>query len=461
LRQRIALWLLLPLTLLVATGTWQASRAAKDAANRAYDRSLLTALHTISESVHSIGGRVTADIPVAALTGFDDVAQDRVFYAIVGPDGGTLTGYPDLRAPAGALSADQELIVDARYRGYDVRLGMIRKNLYDPDVRGGDTVTILVAETLTARTQLAQELFRASLQRQVLLAVVGIAAALLALTLALRPLLATCKTIGQRSERDLTPIPTTGTPSEIVPLIDAINHHMTRLDQMLLARRRFLADAAHQLRTPLAVLTTQADVGLRQDDAAEMQQTFGSMMTTIRSARRMVNQMLTLSRIEAAGGVIAERSRLDVARLAREVAGELTPLALQRHIDLSLEGADLKYPVDANAPLLREMVANVLDNALRYTPPGGHVALSLLATDAMWVTLQVADDGPGIPAAERERVFQRFYRLIDRDAGEGSGLGLAIVREICWGHGGNISLEAGPQERGLRVVVRLPRANGE
>jgi two-component system sensor histidine kinase TctE len=271
-------------------------------------------------------------------------------------------------------------------------------------------------------------------------------------------LLALRDAILRRTAEDLTPVPVSDVPLEVLPLIDAINDHIARLAKMLQARQRFLADAAHQIRTPLAVLGTQAEYGGRQSDAEEMRRTFTSMLNSIRGTRRMANQMLTLARAEQANVLIQERSELDVVELVRDVAGDFALLALKKNIDLAFDGPRSPIAISGNATMLREMVANLADNAIRYTPDNGHVTLSV-SRDQAGVLLRVSDDGPGIPATEVDQVFQPFYRILGSGYAEGSGLGLCIVREICLAHGGTIDLGNGPAGRGLAVEISLPALN--
>lgn len=462
LRQRIAWWLLPPLLVLLVINALLSYHNALDAVNRAYDRSLTASLKAIVESIHSVDGKISADIPYAAFDVFEVGVEERIFYAVIGPDGSRLTGYADLAAP-GNLPQDGEIrIADAEYKGEEVRLGAMRKRLYDPALPGADAVTVLFAETVGTRHALARDIFIASMRRQVLLIGLGAVLVLIALRSAFRPLLAVRDAVRNRGEEDLTPIPRSDVPSEVTPLIDAINHHMERLSAMLEARRRFLADAAHQLRTPLAVLSTQAEVGQRQSDPEDMRRTFGSLLASIRGARRMTNQMLALSQAEAANGIIQQWAPLDIDALVRDVALELAPLALDRGIDLGFDGAGKPLPFDGNAMMLREMLANLIDNAIRYTPRGGHVSVGVHPLGAHGALLEVVDDGPGIPAAEREQVFKRFYRILGQGDTQGSGLGMAIVREICTAHGGRISLAEGPGGKGLRVTVEFcGRLSGE
>jgi two-component system, OmpR family, sensor histidine kinase TctE len=458
LRRRVVAWLAPPLVLTVGINAVLTYQGALEAANRAYDRSLTASVKAIAERIHSLAGDIAVDLPSAAFEIFGNGGQERVFYVVLTPGGEVLTGYADLPAPTELPPPDTVVIRDASYNGEPVRLATLRKRLYDPALQGGDAVTIQFAETTLSRTDLARELFYDSLRRQLLLVAIGAAMLLLAVGSAFRPLLELREAIRLRREEDLTPIPGNDVPSEVRPLIDAINHHMVRLTAMLEARRRFLADAAHQIRTPLAVLTTQAEYGQRLEDPQEVRRTFAGLLATIRSTRRMANQMLTLSQAEPANGLIQERAPVELVALVREVALELAPLALQKRIDLAFEDPEVALTLDGNGPMLREMVANLVDNAIRYTPAGGHVTVAV----GIWKgesVLTVCDDGPGIPEAEREKVFQRFYRILGQGSSQGSGLGLPIVREICLAHGGRIRLGAGEGGRGLRVDVELPAAS--
>lgn len=455
LRRRVAVWLLPPLILLLAVNAMLSYRAALEAANLAYDRSLWAAIKSIGERSFVRNGEIVVDMPHSALEIFAEGAQERVFYAVIGPTGELLTGYPNIPVPA-ALPEDGAIKTgDAFYNGDAVRTGAMRKRLYDPAVGGDDSILVQMAETTETRTDLARHLFFDSLRRQLALIGLGAVLVLVALSTAFRPLLRLRDTIRNRSEEDLTPVPPAHVPSEIRPLIDAINHHMGRLSAMLEARKRFLADAAHQLRTPLTVLGTQAEYGLRQDDPAEMRRTLEGIGRSIHGAQRLTNQMLSLSRAEAVNGLIRERGRLDIAALVREVALELSPLALRKRIDLAYEGNEGGIFVEGNEPMLRELFSNLLDNAIRYTPAHGQVMISAASHVAEAIVV-VRDSGPGIPAEEHEMVFRRFYRSIDRSDTAGSGLGLAIVKEICSAHGGRVSLDAGIGGRGLAVSVRLP-----
>jgi two-component system sensor histidine kinase TctE len=441
--------------ILLITAVWS-YRNAIAAANHAYDRSLTTSIRAIAENIHVLDGRIHSDIPQSAMDLIDEGVQERIYYAILGPDGSTMTGYEDLVLPSGVEPpSGVPMILDAHYREHDIRMAILSKRLYAPELPGGDRVTIVFAETTEARTLMALQLFSNNLTRQFLLVAAIIVILVFALSRIFRPLLALRESIRLRGTEDLTPIPVKDVPTEVQPLIDAINSHMSRLARMLQTRRRFLADAAHQIRTPLAVLGTQAEYGRRQSSPTEMRSTFVSMLDSIRSTRHMANQMLMLARAEQANEQTQERAILDVVELARDVAGDFAALALNKQIELAFEAPDGPLHLDGNATMIREMVSNVVDNALRYTPARGHVTLSV-ARAGKNAVLDITDDGPGISPAERDKVFQRFYRILGSGVPEGSGLGLCIVREIGKAHGGAIQLADGQNGQGLRVEIFLP-----
>ena len=454
LRRRLAWSLIPPLAALLLLNAFWFYKGATDAANRAYDRSLTASLKSIAENIHATGGHITVDIPYSALEIFEEGTQERVFYAVIGSGGERLTGYDDLPMPLVEVGFVEPVVTDTSFRSQSVRLAALSKRLYDPELPGRDFVTVLFAETTEARKGLAVSLFLDSLRPQLLLVLAGLVLIFLVIRSAFRPLMELRDQIRQRSDEDLTPVSPHDVPNELLPLVEAVNGHMLRLERMLQARRRFLADAAHQIRTPLTVLGTQAEYGQRQSDPEEMRRTFDSLHETVRSTRRMTNQMLTLARAEPVAGMAREFSLFDFPAMVREVTGDLAPLALKKAIDLSFEGPHGAMPIEGNPTMLREMVSNLVDNAVQYTPRGGQVAVSVRQRDG-FAELVVCDDGPGIPESEREKVFQRFYRILGQSGSGGSGLGLSIVREICRAHSGQIRL-ADHHGKGLRVDVSLP-----
>jgi two-component system sensor histidine kinase TctE len=451
-------WVLWPTLLLSAIAIPIGHQRGLAKANEAYDRTLLGSAMAIAERLHFADGRVRVDVPYAALEMLETGSHDRIFYRVDSlEDRGFVSGYEDLPAPPARLQVDEPVFHDALYRGERLRLVSMLKRVYDPQVHG--PVLVQVGETLGARERLSQRILRDAVLTQLGL----IAAAIVLVTLGIRrgllPLKGLRREVLARSGDDLSPIDTHDVPREVVPLVDALNQHSARQRALTEAQRRFFANASHQLKTPLAVLNAQAALALRQQDRAEVQATLREMQACTRAAGRIVQQLLALARSDP--GQPMERSAVDLAAMCRELLLELMPLARSRRIDLGLEDAP-ETIVTGERTLLHEMLANLVHNALTYTPEGGTVTVSLGREESAGGslhTLVVEDDGPGIPAAERARVFERFYRL--GGGTEGSGLGLAIVHDVCLRHGMSVALEDGCGGRagsgpGLRVVLRWP-----
>jgi len=458
LKRRLAIWLFGVLSTLLVVDAWFSYSDALGAANQAYDRSLSASVKGIAERVFATESEIVVDIPYSALELFEAGSSDRVFYSVGQPGETAITGYPDLPLPE-HIVPNTPVFYDGIYKGQPLRLGAMLKPLYRQEFP--KPVIVVIGETTNARQDVVQHLFFREVARKALLVVVALAVALFAAMTAVRPIDRLGQSIRARPDDDLTPIEAQGMPHEIKPLVDAINLHMQRIEAMVEARRRFITDAAHQLRTPLAVLNTQAEYALRQTGAAEMRPAVEAFHRSLGSAIRLTNQLLSLSRAEPINGLMVARQAVDIAALGREMVVELLPLAERKGIDLGFEGEATPIVVSGHPVLLREMLSNLIDNALRYTPVAGVVTLAVdLSPDAASsARVRVIDNGPGIPVEFREQVFLRFFRLDGSDH-TGSGLGLAIVREIVHGHAGEISLKDAPGAHGLEVEVRLPLAGG-
>lgn len=451
LKRGLAVWLVGVLSALLLVDAWYSYRDALAAANQAYDRSLSASLKGIAERIYATDSEIVVDIPYSALELFEAGSSDRVFYSVGHPGDDVITGY-DALPPPGSLKPNVAVFYDGVYKGQALRLGAMLKPLYRTEFPR--PVLVILGETTNSRQEVVQSLFFGEVGRKALLVVVALAVALLATRQAVKPVERLGQAIRNRPDDDLTPIADETLPREVVPLVDAINLHMDRIERMVEARRRFIADAAHQLRTPLAVLNTQAEYALRQGEVAEMRPAVEAFHHSLGSAIRLTNQLLSLSRAEPVNGLNAAPQRVDLAAIARDMVIDLLPLAARKQIDLGYEGEGGETALVSGQPiLLREMVANLIDNALRYTPDGGQVTVAV-ERRAAWVGLAVRDNGPGIPEAQRDKVFLRFFRLETGDT-LGSGLGLSIVREIVLAHGGEISL-GDVAGGGLRVSVRLP-----
>ncbi|MDW8336002.1 MAG: sensor histidine kinase N-terminal domain-containing protein [Tepidimonas sp.] len=459
----LLLWpLSLGLTWLVAQGI----------ANRPYDRALEFTLQALTQFVAVDQGRVNFTLTPQAreLLRADDI--DLVFYQVRDASGRLIAGDPAFPAPAeSAPRPGVVLLRDDVIRDDEVRVA------YTWLVRGGSTeplALLQVAETRGKRSKLATEIIKGVMVPQFIILPLAVLLVWLALVHGIRPLSELERRIRSRRPDDLSPIDPHGVPQEVAPLVASINDLLQRLTTTLSNQKRFLADAAHQLKTPLAGLRLQAEMAQQQLPARpgeDIERTLRQIASSSVRATHTVNQLLALARAEAAGQALP-REAVDLIAVARQVVEDLVPLALDRGLDLGFEtlpAADVLRGAPplrlwGNAVLLAELVRNLTDNALRYTPRGGVVTVRVLSDPWGGVqVLQIEDDGPGIAPSERERVLAPFYRTLGTNV-EGSGLGLAIVHEIVRQHGAMLAMEDThphrPQRRGLRVSVRFQAAAG-
>ncbi|MBQ5939489.1 sensor histidine kinase [Massilia sp. AB1] len=457
LRNQLLRWLILPLVALVAVNAVSLYRDALEAGDIAYDRSLLASTRALAERVSVRGGKVVADVPYVALDSFETDTLGRIYYKVTGPNGETVSGYDDLPpVPEGVPRSDLYPALvrfyHAEYNGEPVRIAALHQPVFDDSMRG--IALIQVGETLDARRALSRRILLNTLWRQALLVLAVATLVWFAVRLVLRPLMALKTEVETRSLSDLSDVDPALVHKEVRPLVTAMNGAMTRMQNLIASQRRFIADASHQLRTPLTVLKTQAELALREDDPAAMRAIVRSIAGTTDSAIHLANRLLTLARIEHGSGSVASVP-VSLAAVAGQVGLELAPLAVQKGIDLALEAEDgADTTVHGQELLLHELVSNLADNAIRYTPPGGSVQLRVARTET-GVLLEVTDSGPGILDAEMEKVFMPFYRAqasLEANPG-GTGLGLAIVRDIATMHGATLALERAPHSHGLKVSV--------
>jgi two-component system sensor histidine kinase TctE len=458
LRAQLLRWLIVPLVLLVAINAVSLYRDALDAADVAYDRSLLASTRALAERVSIRAGQVVADVPYVALDSFETDTLGRIFYKVSGLRGETISGFDDLPPVPASVKRSEAYpalvrFYHADYNGEPVRIAALLQPVYDDSMRG--IALIQVGETLDARRGLSRKILLSTLSRQAMLILAAASLVWIAVKLVLRPLMQLKTVVEERSVHDLSEIDQALVHREVRPLVRAMNGTMARTHKLIASQRRFIADASHQLRTPLTVLKTQAELALRANDPAAMRAIVASIAQTTDATVHLANRLLTLARIEH-GSTAAALVPLSLTGLVREVALELAVPAVQKRIDLALEAPD-DITVFGQALMLHELVANLVDNAIRYTPCGGVVLLRVRPLEK-GVALEVQDSGPGIPEAERDKVFTPFYRAqaTMEINPSGTGLGLAIVRDIVAVHGAQITLGDGFGGTGLLVRVVFP-----
>ncbi len=458
-------WMLTPLLLLWPVSLALTWLVAQGIAGKPFDRALEFNVQALAELVTVQHSRVQFNLPQPAreILRADDL--DLVYYQVLGTSGEFLSGERDFPAPP----EDEKPVIgqvrlrDAEMRGLDVRVAYVWVQLDPPGAR---PALVQVAETREKRSVLATEIIKGVMLPQFVILPLAVLLVWLALVRGIKPLNQLEERIRARQPDDLSPLDDKAVPLEVAPLVSSVNDLLTRLKDSIATQKRFLADAAHQLKTPLAGLRMQADLAQREGaNADELKQSLKQIGRASIRATHTVNQLLALARAEGSGASMA-RQPCDLARLTMEVVRHSVPRALDKRIDLGYDGAQPGAPgvtLSGNPTLLKELIRNLVDNAINYTPssadkPGVITARVRADPFGRVLVLQVEDSGPGIAPAERELVFQPFYRALGTDV-DGSGLGLPIVLEIAQQHGAEVSVEdahPGQLPPGARFCVRFP-----
>ena len=457
LRRQLLAGILIPMVLIVAFNTWSLYRQALAALNTAYDRTLLASAKSLGESLDVRGegdaARLQANVPSAALEAFEADLQSRMAYRISTRQGVLLSGYVDLPMWHGQIPMQPPYAAlvdfyDGQFRGEPVRMAVLLQPV--ASTTGRDVAVVQVAETLEIRHALARQILWDTLARQAALIALIAATVIVVVQRATRPVRALSHELQARPDDDLRPIAAPDAPRELQPLIAATNEHMRRQSDLLAQQQRFVRDASHQLRTPLAVLKAQVQSARRGDVAPP--EALAEIEHTVDRATQLANQMLALAKVAQL------QQQADVApaqfdEVVRAVALDVAPLIAGKGLDFDLQ----TEPVTLRAHdwMLRELTRNLLHNAIRHTPAGGLLAITL-ARAGDQARLTVADGGPGVAPELAERLFQPFSAGA---GGTGSGLGLAICHEIVQTLGGRIQLVNrmhNGRVDGLDAIVTLP-----
>jgi two-component system, OmpR family, sensor histidine kinase TctE len=447
-------WMLAPLLFVWPISIALTHYFANSVASFPYDQALREHVTALARQVRFAAGKPVATLPgsTRALLRADEI--DNVYFQVRTEHGKLLAGDKDLswNEEANQAELDGEVYFrDGDYGGQDLRIAYT----YLSDTNApGQWVLIEVGETLEKRAQLANKIIASVIVPQFVIIPLAVILVWFGLSKGLQPLTRLRETIERRQSVDLSPIGAQRVPEELAPLIEAFNAMLERMKRNVDAQHRFIADAAHQMRTPLTGLKTQAQLALREPDPEQLRQSLRQIAVGVDRATRLVSQLLTLARTETGDQMRQKQEELDLDQLLKEAVEDWVIRALERSIDLGYESAENPAVVHGNPFLLRELVNNLIDNALRYTPSDGRVTCRVLV-HGDFVVLEVEDNGIGISEEQAELVFERFYRVDDATT-EGSGLGLAIVREIAEQHRATASLRPNPHERGAVARVIFP-----
>jgi len=441
-------WLLPLLVLILGTSSVLDYHRAMAPVEIAYDTALANAAFAVSAHLRTGAGTIELDLSDESVSLLRADMMDRVFLHVIGPTGATLAGDPDLKGPQYPVGPT---FYDDTFRGRRVR------GVAYPVATPIGVSVVLVAETTGKRDKARRELIASRLVQDLAVVVFAVLAVWLAVGAVFRPLEQVARQVRSRSAADLKPLPEGNAPREVLPLIEALNRLFGRIGDTQDSQRRFIENAAHQLRTPLAALKGQVE--LASGDARQLgavseplAQRLGRIGEATTRVTHLANQLLTLSRSDRTSHDTASRKSLQLSELVGDAVAAQIDRAIARDQDLGAE----TQPVAVRAVEweLRELLSNLIDNAIRYTPPGGQITVRC-APEGDGACLEVEDSGPGIPPAERERVFERFYRLPSAPAG-GTGLGLAIVHDIAALYDATVEILDPPKGSGTTVRVRFP-----
>jgi two-component system sensor histidine kinase TctE len=458
LRAQLLAWVLVPLAGAIAVDAWIIHRNASETASVVQDRLLLGSARIIAEQLRYEEGAFQEHIPPSALELFQSGQDDRIYYRVTTESGQLLSGYGELPIPPVAIQPELPYFFDTSVRSLPVRVVAFLQPVVGDS--GAQPVLVEIAQTLRGHDRLTRSLWTQAVGQQLLIVVLAAVLILFGLRRGMQPLLSLRNAVLSREPGTLQPLQIRPIPVELAPLVGAINEYVKRLDHYAGAQRLFIQDAAHQLRTPFTLLNTQVSYAVRATDPAGKAESLVAIRETVQQAVRLVNQLLTLSSAEAHVAddeVAGSAVRLDT--IVQQVLENLSAQAQAKNIDLGFEMTGTAPLIEGHPVAVREIVMNLVDNAIQYTQPDG-VVTTRIAVGPDRVELTVEDNGPGVPESQRERVFERFYRLQDRDS-RGCGLGLPIVREFASRIGATVSLQTAASGTGLAAMVLFVRAGSQ
>ncbi|WP_052177704.1 sensor histidine kinase [Methylotenera sp. G11] len=441
---QLLLWLMICLFIILSISAVVSYSRAYRSANVAYDRALLREVLALAEQVDVVNNQVMIDLPEIARNLLEYDKDDFINYRISAPDGSLVVGEPAIKPPRKALASGSHIYYDDMLDNEKVRVVAYALPIINSELKGN--LLIQVTETRTKREKMALEIIEEMLIPQILIMLVTAMVIFLSIKRSLFPLNQLRDSFARRSHEDLSPVVADNAPQEIMPLLNEMNDLMLRVKVGVDFQKAFVADASHQLRTPIAALQNQVELALREPVSAQVQHALENIAVSSRHLSRLVQQLLTLARIEPGTESQFEFKEVNLTQLVQGVTAEWVPRALSKNIDLGFESSESQdLIISGNAFMLREMLSNLIDNAICYTPMGGEVTVAL-SRQGDNAVLQVIDNGIGIVPAKRTLVFNRFYR-VEANAGDGCGLGLAIVREIVLAHHATISIQDGLPHR--------------
>jgi two-component system sensor histidine kinase TctE len=462
LQQTLLIWLLTPMLILFSAGTLFVYQRALNYSEDAYDRGLMESAYDIEQLVRSSlnnNGRIDM---LHSMKEMQDILltdqYDKTFFSLLDEQGHLIAGDGKLLLPP----TDNKTATDKKPNLYDTTINekpvraLLKKLTITLD---GESYSwhILLGETYNKREMLARDILTGFVAPQVIIILLATLLLVMGIRQGLAPLESLRMTVAKRSQNDMKPLDVSEVPTEVQPLLQEINRLLARLQAMFETQKRFTADTAHRLRTPLAGLSAQIDFARVQDNPPQTRHALDQIKKVSANLNHAISQLLSLARNDPDAWQSLQMGTLDLTMLARQITMEWIESANTQGVDLGFSGDNFPCVIMGDTMRLKELLDNLLDNALRYCPSDSQVTVSV-TSDGTMNTLSVEDNGPGIPAEEREHIFERFHRGIDSRA-EGSGLGLAIVKEIAEIHRGSAIATEGKDGHGVLIRVSFPMAN--
>lgn len=441
LKNQLRLWLLLTMLLVLGVSAALSYSRALHYATQAYDQALLrTVLALADEVIIDANNEVKIEIPEVASHLLSYNEGDHIYIRISAPNGKLVFGEANLPPPAQAPAGNQQVYYNSHYKNEAIRA--VTFGLPESNASNAQNILITMAETTGKRDAMVAEMVEEMLLPQVLMMILAAIVIELGIHFALKPMQDLRESLHQRSHRDLSPLDTSASPLELQPLLQAMNALLSRVKAGIQQQQQFIADASHQLRTPIAGLQTQAELALRSHPPAEVQEPLNYMLRSTTRLSHLIQRLLSLARTDAASSQLVFKPVSLTSIIYDECARWVGP-ASDKQIELEVLIETQQDQVLGDALMLSEMLNNLLENAIQYTPEQGLLRIRLWQA-GKHLLLQVADSGVGIPADQTALIFERFHRL-DPNQGNGCGLGLAIVAEIAEHHNASISVAQGLQ----------------
>lgn len=441
LKNQLRLWLLLTMLLVLSVSAALSYSRALHYATQAYDQALLrTVLALADEVIIDANNEVKIEIPEVASHLLSYNEGDRIYIRISAPNGKLVFGEANLPPPAQAPAGNQQVYYNSHYKNEAIRA--VTFGLPESNAPNAQNILITMAETTGKRDAMVAEMVEEMLLPQVLMMILAAIVIELGIHFALKPMQDLRESLHQRSHRDLSPLDTSASPLELQPLLQAMNALLSRVKAGIQQQQQFIADASHQLRTPIAGLQTQAELALRSHPPAEVQEPLNYMLRSTTRLSHLIQRLLSLARTDAASSQLVFKPVSLTSIIYDECARWVGP-ASDKQIELEVLIETQQDQVLGDALMLSEMLNNLLENAIQYTPEQGLLRIRLWQA-GKHLLLQVADSGVGIPTDQTALIFERFHRL-DPNQGNGCGLGLAIVAEIAEHHNASISVGQGLQ----------------